>query len=477
MSSFIQDSRLGLTFGNAPSSMNMKQSNLEYSFPHLKISDIIFCLKELGINITKEELSAPDKNKEQIKRIYEYLTEICTGISREELQQPVFSGLSQLNNPELHEESVPLINSFRAIQKLMETCGIKDFSLRDLILPTPKRVIKHLSGIINFAKYKEQNMSELAELNATKDNLLNQHKKAKAKNDELTLKLQQSRDQFAEAEKEIVMLEAACKEEEAQIMELNHLQAQYREDLADQKAENARLKEIISSKTLQLEELVQLQKKLQGQIVSSPDRFRKQISDVAESLMQEQNNIRVAERKLKELMAWSSHVEECQNSVLHCQNKLNEVIVEENKYKAKLEEVELEKRKVVNQREALRALDQNVQQLQRQLTRAEEKQVHLRKQSSDRDSETHQNYEQLQNLYISTEERRKAVKQAGEILDAEVSRVQKEMENEQSTHKRDVSEMMSRYKELEKIAVMQMTNLREALTASQQQTNLNDCCV
>ena len=43
----------------------------------------------------------------------EQLTEVCAGISREELNQPAFAGLSVLSYPELHEDSIPHINNFR----------------------------------------------------------------------------------------------------------------------------------------------------------------------------------------------------------------------------------------------------------------------------------------------------------------------------------------------------------------------------
>ena len=40
-------------------------------------------------------------------------------------------------------------------QKLLTTCGVHDFSLQDIIAPQHKRLIKILSAIINFAKYRE----------------------------------------------------------------------------------------------------------------------------------------------------------------------------------------------------------------------------------------------------------------------------------------------------------------------------------
>lgn len=60
-------------------------------------------------------------------------------------------------------------NSYRT--RLMETCGINDFSIRDLIRPDPGRTRRILSGIINFLcfrKEKEAIFRELCQSNVAK---------------------------------------------------------------------------------------------------------------------------------------------------------------------------------------------------------------------------------------------------------------------------------------------------------------------
>lgn len=50
------------------------------------------------------------------------------GIAREELSQPVFSGISVLNFPELHEESIPELAFMRACSKMMQVgVGAHDY--------------------------------------------------------------------------------------------------------------------------------------------------------------------------------------------------------------------------------------------------------------------------------------------------------------------------------------------------------------
>ena len=69
---------------------------------------------------------------------------------------PVFSAHQNLAYPQLHEDSIPEMAFWRAISKLMGVCGISDFTREDLARPDPKRLKKQLSGLINFAKFREE---------------------------------------------------------------------------------------------------------------------------------------------------------------------------------------------------------------------------------------------------------------------------------------------------------------------------------
>lgn len=45
-----------------------------------------------------------------------------------------------------------------------QVCGVHDFSMKDLLAPEPKRVRRHLSAVINFAKFREERLVMYAEL-------------------------------------------------------------------------------------------------------------------------------------------------------------------------------------------------------------------------------------------------------------------------------------------------------------------------
>lgn len=157
----MQDRRL-----NGPTSTAAVTSNNApfhvYSFPLLKASEIYSVLRNMQITVND-----PDIRKYEpplIRRIFEVFIEKIMGITKEEMGQPAFSGLRALDFPELHEESIPELTFFRTISKLMGYCGIYDFSFRDLLYPSPKRLRRQLSALINFAKFREERLSTFAGL-------------------------------------------------------------------------------------------------------------------------------------------------------------------------------------------------------------------------------------------------------------------------------------------------------------------------
>lgn len=351
-----------------------------FSFPMIKIGEIREFLNALGVKITEDELTNPENNREQVRRVLEHLAEMSTGITRDEMGQMAFAGISVLNYPELHEDSIPQLNSFRACARMMEACGILDFTSKDFMAPTAKRLKRQLSGIINFSKFREECWGLMTDLTTTRDTLVDRTLSLTENNENLNNHLANLREQTAEEAKVIAQVEDECREIETQISSLNVEQAEIREEIAELKAFNNSLKEGISARNLQIDEANAMRKKLQGQIVSSPERFRKQIIDVSHALQTEQRDTKAAEKKLRDLTGWLAHVEEAQAEVDIALDSMREVRTEVERQKACVSELKAQQEDSHAKRAALGDLDQNTHQLTRQAMRAEEKLAHLRKQ-------------------------------------------------------------------------------------------------
>jgi kinetochore protein Nuf2 len=145
---------------------------VNWSFPLMKMADIKECLNALDMKVTEAQLADVSQNKQLYRDILEYMAEICTGITKEEISQPQFNGLQSLNNPELHEESIPYLHAFRAVAKMMKISGITDFSIKDYLQPSAKRLRRQLSGIINFAKFREERFALLQDVSSERERLV-----------------------------------------------------------------------------------------------------------------------------------------------------------------------------------------------------------------------------------------------------------------------------------------------------------------
>ena len=124
------------------------------TFPILSPEDIVQSLGESGIRLEVDDLV---KSREGPLRAAceQLLLQLLH--SKDELYQPKFSGLNALEGSlELHTESVVVIHFVRSMNKLCLAAGVSEgFSLKDLMKPDMKRVLRMLSGIINLAKFRE----------------------------------------------------------------------------------------------------------------------------------------------------------------------------------------------------------------------------------------------------------------------------------------------------------------------------------
>lgn len=393
MSTFMQDANLKTVM--APRST--------YSFPILKAEEITKCINELGLAVSLDDIANPDKNRDATRRTLEFLVEICLGISREELYHPSEHGMHALNFPELHDDSVLQINLFRACLRMMETCDVSDFSIKDFIFPSGSRFRRHLSGVINFAKFREERLVLLADLSAKRSGLVDHMEQLRDQYDSINNRLQLLKEQTADESEAIELLETECKAIESNITRLNDLQLSVKDETATLKDQNIEFKSRIEELTAKYEDSMRMKERLNGEVVSSPEKFRRQIIEVGQNLQTEQKDAKIAERKVRDLSAWLVNVEESQHEVTAALELLQEVRLEVDRQKGIIMDLDAQKHLTSANSVALSEIEQNVSQLQRQTTRTEDKLQHLRQQAGSRGSEDQESLESLHQQIIDAE--------------------------------------------------------------------------
>ncbi|CAG9462385.1 unnamed protein product [Pedinophyceae sp. YPF-701] len=270
---------------------------MTYSFPLLDAKEILGCLAELDINLSPENLEKP--SYETLKPMYEQLVMLLVGVTREELQQPVFAAIDAFEFPELHDESIPVMAFGRALQKLMFAAGAHDFSLKDVYKATRERTVRNLSAIINFGKYREERLQTFQAFQEEADARAAQRQALVDEGDALRAeiaRLEQARADEkpraaavrAEVEGDVLpRLQGLFAEKDGLVEELKRVRG-----TANELASRA------SQLKLDLAEEGRREDRLRGMVVQSPERMQKAITEREFQLERERQGVAAAERAL-----------------------------------------------------------------------------------------------------------------------------------------------------------------------------------
>ena len=139
-----------------------------------------------------------------------------------------------------------------------------------------------------------------------------------------------------------------------------------------------------------------VRKRLSAQIVTSPAKFRKQISDVGQALQQEQQELRHTEKKHRELTAWMATIEDAQLEVAGALEAAAEVKGEVDRHKLCSSDLKQHHAQLASNKENIQGIAQALTNLSRQISRGEEKLNHLRKQVSIRNEDSQASIDDMQ---------------------------------------------------------------------------------
>ncbi len=271
-----------------------------YSFPELRNADILQCMEDLHIPLGEAELSKP--SPQTVQRIFEAFADIFMGLGPDQLgQQPSFAVVEELEHPDLHLDAISLLSFHRVLTRLMVHVGINDFSLRDMIRPEAPRLRLILSAVINFAKFREEQLSVFEDFSRRADEAATSRARLAKRRDEIAIKVAKIRARYESQEGAL----RTVKEETTQLIQ------KLRDLKKEQTALSARLDEAkeakaeISSKSNQTQFLLASIKqecnKLKSRIVHSPEKLLQIIEEMATNIAAEKAALTALERKSRDL--------------------------------------------------------------------------------------------------------------------------------------------------------------------------------
>ncbi|CAK4079691.1 unnamed protein product [Aphanomyces euteiches] len=250
-----------------------------YSFPVLKMSEIFQFMRETKVPVSEEDIKNCDPAA--VRRIFEVFLDVILGVGKDDMSQPALSGLSALQHPNLHEESIPELAFLRTTKKMMDACGVHDFKWQDILRPNPKRLRRQLSAMINFSKFKQERKDHFDQFRKRTDDALKAKQLAEEENAALRRKLEELK---AKREAEAPAIQAVndeCTELEGKINVLNERQSILRHEMRTLKGRAEQLRDDLASQQMVNMDAKKTIESMQAKIVNSPARFKSEIGDLA----------------------------------------------------------------------------------------------------------------------------------------------------------------------------------------------------
>eukprot|EP00529_Nitzschia_sp_RCC80_P023776 CAMPEP_0113487190 /NCGR_PEP_ID=MMETSP0014_2-20120614/25381_1 /TAXON_ID=2857 /ORGANISM="Nitzschia sp." /LENGTH=466 /DNA_ID=CAMNT_0000380879 /DNA_START=8 /DNA_END=1408 /DNA_ORIENTATION=+ /assembly_acc=CAM_ASM_000159 len=450
MSKYLSPSPIG---GATPKKNGMVEtvSHTHYIFPVLKNNEIVQCMSELNVDLAKAELTEPQRYKEKIRKVFWGLLEVCCGVSEEDIMKKIPSTDHLEHSKDLHDpdQFIELL-FFKQLQQLLKTCGVVDFSWKDLHYPMPKRLRIQLSAIINMAKFREDQLKIYAEIAQPRaDLLLGLHEKH-SEHDELVKILEQ-----AQADADIQMAEydevaKQCQELESEIARSNKLQASKREEAAQLKKQANAIKDELATLSWTLQELQAEEEGLKSQVVSSPDRRKRDLESKKEVLDQYKSEGRKMQQDIADGKTMATRMQQAIDDFKKTIVLQKQVLEEAGRYKETESKVQETSEDVRATADKTAELYDKANEEERGLLRLEEKLTHMRKQAKMKmDAILDQIDIGNEKLLIVERERREA-KARVEAGESQVNGMKLQLEKEQNDRQREIQGIVDQFRVLER---------------------------
>ncbi|KAI9862103.1 MAG: kinetochore-associated Ndc80 complex subunit nuf2 [Trichoglossum hirsutum] len=379
----------------------------ETDFMRLSDNEIAGCISDIGLPFTAADLQRP--NPQQIQLVFEWFAELLISATRETVEPAMRAAAEDVCGE--YMDIVPgdtrnLMGFYVSLRRLLDECGIRDFSFQDLLKPTHDRLQKIFSYIINFVRFRESQTGVI-------DEHFNKAQMTKDRIEQLYAENQEMEARFEEMKRSRKAMEGEVREKanrndqlKIRLRELKNGQEKVTERLERTKQEKARLTEILEEKTTTTLAVKQESMKLKPYVLSSPAALQSSLADLSNSLVTDKTTIDGLDRRTRALQTSADTFSIVTADVVSCTKLLEEV-------SAELQKEEEEAGKAARLRDALSDRGNNVREveraesmLQRQLAKWNERTEKLRATAGDKALDAKKKTDELRAVHRKlTEER------------------------------------------------------------------------
>ncbi|CAG8982531.1 hypothetical protein HYALB_00002313 [Hymenoscyphus albidus] len=395
----------------APSSQQQnrgkKKEEESDAFMRLPDKEIAGCISDIGVPFTVADLQKP--NPLQIQMIFEWFVEVIMSANRETVDPAMSAAAEDICGEYMDvipSDTRNLMGFYVTLRKLLNECGITDFSFQDLYKPTHDRLVRIFSYIINFVRFRESQKQHIDEqvdkVQTTKDRI-----------EMLYMQNQEMEERKLEMQRNRKAMEAHIAEKvkrnedlKKRLLDLRQNQEKVTRRFENAKAKKSEMTAILEDKTAATISLRQESAKLRPYVLQSPAALQASLTELSNALNSEKTQIDALDRRARGLQTSTDTFQVVSSDVASCIKLLEDISVE-------LDKESEENVRIARQRETLGDRSNNVREverteglLQRQLSKWLERTDKLREGSKEKAMSAKERMDELRAVHRRlTEER------------------------------------------------------------------------
>lgn len=427
----------GLTYGGSRSVLKHRDE-----FPILDFKELSICLQGCDFTANEDLVSRP--TSQYIRSLFEQLLDTFMGFSPEYCVTATSNLLRSAANSETSKElgdddisnddtanTMHILVLFRAAETMLQTCGIHDFTLMDLMRPEPQRTRRILSAVINYARFREEHLRECEPLVRICESNMEEVRRVEDANNLISTNIGILKDRLEDEENgqdghrksTLVQLNNYNSRLELKLKKLQRSQEILKHEHGQYKEEKARLFEKLEDNHYLIGESTNELEKLKSYSMADPSLINRIVEELRNNLSQHEELLRTTEEALR-------NKTRTVNSIQHVEDELRNLIKIVQEISNDLRKLQDERDKMVKQTDELEhkkhsseELEVLIQRMKRRLQKSEEKIVKLKQQAQERDENAKDKLKALEKEYTLLAQERQSKEKKLDQTKAEINQL------------------------------------------------------
>ncbi|SGZ56397.1 CIC11C00000000727 [Sungouiella intermedia] len=427
----------GLTYGGSRSVLKHRDE-----FPILDFKELSICLQGCDFTANEDLVSRP--TSQYIRSLFEQLLDTFMGFSPEYCVTATSNLLRSAANSETSKElsdddisnddtanTMHILVLFRAAETMLQTCGIHDFTLMDLMRPEPQRTRRILSAVINYARFREEHLRECEPLVRICESNMEEVRRVEDANNLISTNIGILKDRLEDEENgqdghrksTLVQLNNYNSRLELKLKKLQRSQEILKHEHGQYKEEKARLFEKLEDNHYLIGESTNELEKLKSYSMADPSLINRIVEELRNNLSQHEEQLRTTEEALR-------NKTRTVNSIQHVEDELRNLIKIVQEISNDLRKLQDERDKMVKQTDELEhkkhsseELEVVIQRMKRRLQKSEEKIVKLKQQAQERDENAKDKLKALEKEYTLLAQERQSKEKKLDQTKAEINQL------------------------------------------------------